>query len=441
MLKKFNTWLKTWKPIHLCWWFYKHNKPIPKYFIGGGGDPPSVRTDAATDITKTFATLNGEVTSDGGRGVDTAGFVIAETSVNSNPTLGGTGVTDISHSTPDVETFSQLATAEINTQYSFCAYASNGKGTSYGSVLTFTTYDNISITLDSPSDTAEVEDTTPDLKFTGDDPMNGSITYQIQVDTVNTFDGQTVDSYSETNQNAYIMVTNYINEASMVGQSFTGDAGDICIAIFYLKRVGTPTGNAVAHIYEHTGIYGTSSKPTGLPVATSSGVDISNISDSGYELVTFTFPTPYTTTNGTKYVVVFSSKYGDSGTNVMYAGLDDSSLTHSGNLCYYLHSTLDWYSVLDEDLIFYVGGPLIDAESDTDSGFSGSPDNTDPFADEQQVTYTIQSADELTDSTTYYWRVRGEDGFAITSDWSSIWSFTITSGTPTNVVLNIISSA
>jgi hypothetical protein len=28
-------WLKTWKPIHLCWWFEKHSWKIPKYFIGG----------------------------------------------------------------------------------------------------------------------------------------------------------------------------------------------------------------------------------------------------------------------------------------------------------------------------------------------------------------------------------------------------------------------
>ena len=27
-------WLKEWKPIHLCWWFVKHNLPIPPYFIG-----------------------------------------------------------------------------------------------------------------------------------------------------------------------------------------------------------------------------------------------------------------------------------------------------------------------------------------------------------------------------------------------------------------------
>jgi hypothetical protein len=33
---KFHQWLLNWKPIPLCWWFIKHNKPIPKYLIGHG---------------------------------------------------------------------------------------------------------------------------------------------------------------------------------------------------------------------------------------------------------------------------------------------------------------------------------------------------------------------------------------------------------------------
>ena len=33
-LKRFKHWFKTWKPIHLCWWFRKHGWKIPKYLIG-----------------------------------------------------------------------------------------------------------------------------------------------------------------------------------------------------------------------------------------------------------------------------------------------------------------------------------------------------------------------------------------------------------------------
>jgi hypothetical protein len=75
-----------------------------------------------------------------------------------------------------------------------------------------------------------------------------------------------------------------------------------------------------------------------------------------------------------------------------------------------------------------VGSPLINAVSGTDAGFSGSPDNTDPFASGQQVTYTVQSA--LTDTTTYYWRVRGIDpsGSNAYGAWSSTRSFTVSTG-------------
>ena len=37
-LRSYHDRLKGWKPIHLCWWFKKHNLPIPPYFIGGGAD-------------------------------------------------------------------------------------------------------------------------------------------------------------------------------------------------------------------------------------------------------------------------------------------------------------------------------------------------------------------------------------------------------------------
>jgi len=49
---------------------------------------------------------------------------------------------------------------------------------------------------------------------------------------------------------------------------------------------------------------------------------------------------------------------------------------------------------------------LIDALSGTDAGFSGTPDNTDPFTSGQQVSYTVQSPLAV---GTYYWRVRAID--------------------------------
>lgn len=138
MLKRFHNFLLAWKPLHLCWWFRKHSLPIPRYFIGGSGSAPSVTTNAATSVGAASAQLNGQITSDGGRTLLTAGFALSST--DSTPTLGEGGVTDVPHATPAVETYAETASSlSGSTQYWYQAYASNDKGTSYGGVQTFTT--------------------------------------------------------------------------------------------------------------------------------------------------------------------------------------------------------------------------------------------------------------------------------------------------------------
>jgi len=72
--------------------------------------------------------------------------------------------------------------------------------------------------------------------------------------------------------------------------------------------------------------------------------------------------------------------------------------------------------------------PLVEgAVSSVDTAaFTGSPDNSDPFASGQAVTYTVQSALSL---TTYYWRVKGIDpsGSNTWGSWATARSFTVTS--------------
>jgi len=147
---RLHRWLLVWKPIHLCWWFEKHGKPIPKYFIGGGATAPSVTTNAATDIQTTQATGNGNITSDGGATITARGFVFSETSVNNNPTIGGTGVTNIVEGGTATGVYSDTLTPLVNgTGYSYKAYATNSKGTGYGSVQTFTTKSIVTKTVTS----------------------------------------------------------------------------------------------------------------------------------------------------------------------------------------------------------------------------------------------------------------------------------------------------
>lgn len=145
-------------------------------------------------------------------------------------------------------------------------------------------------------------------------------------------------------------------------------------------------------------------------------------------MVTFTFSgaNQITLTNGTNYVVTFEYPDGTNFPSVLSVdvGYDSSSPTHGGN--YYDDSVL--ITAL-YDLAFNVTGgsaatPLIDAVSGTDSGFSGTPDNTDPFTSGQSVTYTVQSP--LTPGN-YYVRVRAKDpsGTNTWSSWSATTSFNV----------------
>ena len=103
-------------------------------------DAPSVASDPAGALQTLQATLNGRVTSQEGASVTTVGFVISETSVNANPLIGGTGVSNYTVTPNGVASYSKIVTGlDPNTQYSFKIYAINAEGTTYGSALTFTT--------------------------------------------------------------------------------------------------------------------------------------------------------------------------------------------------------------------------------------------------------------------------------------------------------------
>jgi len=61
--KRLKTFLETWKPIHLCWWFEKRGWEIPKYFIGGGSKPPVYASGNIDNATRNLGnTVNVPVT-------------------------------------------------------------------------------------------------------------------------------------------------------------------------------------------------------------------------------------------------------------------------------------------------------------------------------------------------------------------------------------------
>jgi hypothetical protein len=103
---------------------------------------PTVTSPTDTSITSTSATLGGDVTSDGGASISKRGILYSLTSVNANPTLGGTGVTEVDDSSASTGTFSEAVTGLTpSSAYSFVAFATNSVGTAYTSpVSSFNTW-------------------------------------------------------------------------------------------------------------------------------------------------------------------------------------------------------------------------------------------------------------------------------------------------------------
>ena len=105
--------------------------------------PPTVTnlSPPASAIAPTSAMLGGDVTSDGGSTMTNRGVLYTTTSMNANPTLNGTGVTEVDDAAATVGVFTESITGLTpGTEYSFVAFATNSVGTTYTSpASTFTT--------------------------------------------------------------------------------------------------------------------------------------------------------------------------------------------------------------------------------------------------------------------------------------------------------------
>jgi hypothetical protein len=98
---------------------------------------PAVTTAAPSGLTSTSAVLGGNVTANGGDAVTDRGVVYSSTTTT--PTIGGTGVTQDANGLGAGGFSKTIAGLAPTTAYYVRAYATNSAGTSYGSVLSFTT--------------------------------------------------------------------------------------------------------------------------------------------------------------------------------------------------------------------------------------------------------------------------------------------------------------
>lgn len=170
-----------------------------------------------------------------------------------------------------------------------------------------------------------------------------------------------VDSYPETNQNSTFTIA-ATGGNDIVGQTFKGNGMLLTSAKFYLDKIGTPSGPAVAALYATTGTYGTSAcVPTGSALATSNSIDVSTFTTSPtLTLYEFIFPRGALLASGTPYAIVLDvSGSTSTGANRMTAGQTTSG-GHSGNRVNFDNSIVfAWAGSGTIDLDFYVfGKPL-----------------------------------------------------------------------------------
>ncbi|MBM3431775.1 MAG: hypothetical protein FJX92_02065 [Bacteroidetes bacterium] len=99
---------------------------------------PTITTSPTTSITNTTATLNGSISATGGATIIEQGFVYSNT--NSNPTVGGTGCTFVSHTPVGLGNYPRSITGLTpSSTYYVKACARNTSSWCYGNMLPFQT--------------------------------------------------------------------------------------------------------------------------------------------------------------------------------------------------------------------------------------------------------------------------------------------------------------
>jgi hypothetical protein len=183
----------------------------------------------------------------------------------------------------------------------------------------------------------------------------GSFTYNGLTFAANTYDinnsinATTTDSWTTQDSSLTPIYGGGTYEGG--AQSITGDGNKLTSVTLKLRKVGSPTGNAVVKLYTHSGTFGTSSVPTTPLLATSKNFDVSTLTTSLADYkIEFDDSEFFTLVNTTKYVIAIEYS-GGGGSDYIELGYDAAG-AHGGNMATY-NGTI-WTAVAADDLYFYV---------------------------------------------------------------------------------------
>jgi len=245
---------------------------------------PSISSPTATAITSTTATLGGNVTSDGGATVTARGVVWAETSLNSNPTIGGANTNnEVGSGTTGIFTVSATG-LPVATQISYAAYATNSQGTTYTSVPTFYTLENQPTTPASVIVFGTVTTGSINLSWTNGNGANRIVVARLAATT----------RVAPTNANGYSVnsadFTDVLNSQTGTGNIVIYNGTGSSVTVTGLSTLTSYTFD----IYEYNGatvtanyssnISGTKSTLSAEPTTQATAVNFTNVTSTAFKI-------------------------------------------------------------------------------------------------------------------------------------------------------------
>jgi hypothetical protein len=306
--------------------------------------------------------------------------------------------------------------------------------------------------------------TTPTLEFTGDDPDSDDLRYEVQItDNPDAFaSGSELEATFPSGGGGLSVHPQYGGGTAWdtypliddrPGMSFPAHGGKMHKMGWFLGNDqgngSYPDATAVVRIYLDAGTYGTTSAPPNPPadeddtptpdwIAESDPLTFTSAMSSTPAFYDFTFSGANLIhlTPGVKYMGILSWRPNDTNSQntvsvagdainsgSLYAGNAYMDGNNSNPALRGVQATWDFYFRVYETYT------LLTKVSGTDSGFANtvSGGDTDPFTDNQKVSFTVQGGDALADGGVYYWRARVKDpsGTDNYSSYTTTRSFTI----------------
>jgi len=210
------------------------------------------------------------------------------------------------------------------------------------------------------------------------------------------------DSYDESNRSTEWGIHRESTDA--IAQSITAIGGMLESVELVLRRWGNPPGDFYIRLYEHSGVFGSSSEPTGTPLA-EIVIAASSVSTTRRRR-TYSFSPQYELVDGEHYVI--SAEYESGNTsNKIFVGYDDTSPTHDGNMSWRFGT--GWSSNTAWDLVFYLNAyqsltitqehNLVTADIITQAPVVGSATLTEDTNNELTATDILTNAPILEQAT------------------------------------------